>query len=345
MKLLLYILLFASSAFAVELKVSSLNSSIKIKSYATRRQCWQFIANFTPHVTNFKPNDLLLGSLDNVTDHLKALKVPKGEIEEFDRLYRGLAKTRFSDPLVQDTLKLFEDPAEKDRLFVCMMSGNCELNDLNNGAHAYFVAQYTNFETLSSKSSALLKGAKNVPGTSGIKRNLNLLLAKYPHELPSKLRPQVFFTNLLHETRHFKDLDLLSDWIVANRELVEMGLKPDELYSKYIRIFKYSADEEEVISIDNGFWVTFLESRGYAICSSIYKANYDAEVFADMNSQLKDVAMEDATKAAGKSTFLADENITPDTVLTVGNKWAKVMRDTMKLRDQEQAKRTDRKAG
>lgn len=327
MKLPLVILFvcLALPASARQLLVSDLHGP---RAHHVRKVCALMVSNLTRPLIEHPEHDFHFGGIADIEALLVASRVAPVEASAVAQLIEGFKNpAQVLAPNLRETFGSLRNPKVADRLFLAVTS---EQYDLTNGASAYFNAYFENLETLRTK---VIPEGPYAAGRHGIRRKINLLLNRYPTEELEEQRPFIFVVNLMHEVRHFLDVDFISRWIKANRSLLLLGHRADPLFRRFVRIAR---SEDEVISLDSAFYTAFLESNGYAINDSLYRMFYYPEDYEPVAEQLRDLAFADIVESAGGENepegvddFLSENDITNANVLEVGARWRAQMQITI----------------
>jgi hypothetical protein len=132
--------------------------------------------------------------------------------------------------------------------------------------------------------------------------------------------------NFFHESTHFADFDLVTEWLNANLKGIAKGGWGDETFRRFARI------NDNELEIDEGFLRIFLESRAYNGEVAAFKHLIPIDGFKQLEEHQRKEAMKDIeefkpiTQSAARQMALSESN-----VFEVGEKLGEMMETTIAM--------------
>ncbi len=141
--------------------------------------------------------------------------------------------------------------------------------------------------------------------------------------------------DVLHEARHFADIEFLSRWIEANQTLISYGEPSDSLYSNPNMIHTTN----DVVELNESFHRAFLESRAYRVVSESFHALvYTLNVapaaqklgtVGEIERQARENAMNAVAEVDPNEGMIQFLNLRTDNIFEIGMQLGETMRQTI----------------
>lgn len=299
--------------------------------------CLHALSNLFDSLEDERVQSVSLGGIEELGKLLIQSGWTEGDVAEVKNFMEIVKKARARRPLSEVVMKLNEVEVE-DQIFICIVSKRCVIA---RGAEGRFIQPTVNYEV----SDAFKEGMKEFklpPGTTprGIEAMYDAIQLTMQADTHRRLRALSFVATLHHEARHVFDTELMSEWIVANRKLINAGKTPSKLFTQYVRILDPGKTSETIV-VQNCFEKAWLEPRAYQTSLQtqelivLHKA--PAADVANRRSyidslapELRNLAYHDVVDLPGGKDLLADYKIDEATIFDLGPKLEREMRSTIR---------------